>query len=73
MCISFVYNPQIICHYFYNSSNSFMPIYSKLYMSLGHCLKMCLPFGYNPLIILSLFSQVELSHLSGLIIFKVNS
>ena len=33
---------------------------------------MCMWFGYYSLIILSLFSQTELSHFSGVITIKVN-
>ena len=39
---------------------------------LGHGPKMCMWFGYNSQIILSLFSEVELSHFSGVITVKVN-
>ena len=44
----------------------------KLYRCLGHGLKMCILFGYNPQISLSLFFQVEHSHFSYIIPFKVN-
>ena len=46
-----------------NSSYSLMLIPLKLYMCLGHGLKMSISFQYiNPQIIMSLVSQVELSH-----------
>ena len=38
------------------------PIPLKLYRCLGCGLVMCILFGYNPQIILSLFPQNELSH-----------
>ena len=43
----------------YNSSYNFMHIILKLHMCFGHGLKMCMWFGYNPQIILSLFSTGE--------------
>ena len=54
------------------NSYSFIPILSKLQWCLCHGLKICIWFGYNPQIILSLFLQVELSHISSLIYNKVN-
>ena len=44
----------------------------KRHWCFGHCLKICMWFGYNPQIILSLFSQVELSHFSDIIYNNVN-
>ena len=53
-----------------NSSNSFIPILSKLHSCFGHGLKICMWFGYNPQII----SQVDQSPLpfSDIIYNKVN-
>ena len=48
-----------------SGSYSFTPIPLKLYSSLSHGLKMCILFGYNPQIILTLFSLNELSHFSS--------
>ena len=45
-----------------NSSYSFLLILLKLYMCYVHGLKICMWFGYNPLIIFVIFSQFELSH-----------
>ena len=66
MCILFGYNPQIIHemnlviflvlaevnrYYRYFCVCNFMLIPLKLYRCLGHGLKMCILFGYNPQII----------------------
>ena len=64
MCILFRYNPQVILATFFviyttkvnryyvssvgNYSYSFMPIPLTLYRCVGHGLKMCILFGYNP-------------------------
>ena len=55
-----------------NSSYSFIPILLKLHWCFGHGLKICMWFGYNPQIFLSIFSQVELSHFYGIIYNNVN-
>ena len=47
--------------------------FQKLHRCFGHGLKICMQFGYNPQsFFLLLFSQVELSHFSGIIYNKVN-
>ena len=56
-----------------NSSYSFILFPLKLYKYLGHGLKMCILFGYNPQkIFVTFFSQAELSHFPGIITFQVN-
>ena len=55
-----------------NSSYSLILILLKLYRCCDHALKICISFGYNPQINLSLFSQFELSHFSGILTMKVN-
>ena len=55
-----------------NSSYGFMPISLKLYRCLDHGLKMFKLFGCNPQTILVTFFQVDFSHFSGVITFKVN-
>ena len=55
-----------------NSSYSFILILSKLHWCFGHCLKICVWFGYNPQIFFVTFLQVELSHFSGIIYNNVN-
>ena len=42
-------------------SYSFIPIALKLYICYGHGMKICMWFGYNPLIFF-FFSQFEFSH-----------
>ena len=46
------YRVSCVCY----SPNSFMPSIMKLYRFLGHDLKMCKLFGYNPQIFLVTFS-----------------
>ena len=55
-----------------NFSYSFIPILLKLQWCFGHGLKIYIWFGYNPEIVLLLFSQVKLSHFSGIIYNNVN-
>ena len=43
----------------------------NFYMCIGHGLKICMWFGYNPQIIFITFLQVELSHFSGIFTIKV--
>ena len=54
-----------------NLSYSFIPILSKLHRCFGHGLKICMWCWYNPQIF-CYFSQVELSHFSGIFYNKVN-
>ena len=49
-----------------NSSYSFIPILLKLYRCVDHALKISMWFGYNPQLIFITFSQIELSHFSGI-------
>ena len=58
--------------YVRNSSYSFIPILSKLHWCFGHDQKICVWSGCNTQIIFDTFSQVELSHFSGIIYNKVN-
>ena len=56
-----------------NSSYSTSYINSfEIHRCFGHGLNICMWFGYNSQIILSLFPQVELSHFSGIFTIKVN-
>ena len=55
----------------------FLQFYADSFETLQmscHALKMCTWFGHNPQInkVLTLFSQFELSHLSGILTMKVN-
>ena len=74
MCMLFGYNPQIIFSVFHKMNlvifpvkvNRYktqgillMPIHLKLNRCLGHGLKMCILFGYNPQIIFVRYSQNE--------------
>ena len=43
----------------------FMPIVLKRNICIGHGLKMCICFGYNPQIIFVIFSQIEFSRILG--------
>ena len=48
-----------------------MPIVLKLYRDLGHGLKMCICFGYNPQIIFhNFFSQIEFSRFLGVYYYQ---
>ena len=51
-----------------NSSQSFMQIPLKLYRCLGHGLKLCILFGYNPQIICCL-----LNYKMNLVIFATKA
>ena len=65
--------PIEVCTLSANSSYSFIPILLKLHWCFGHGLKICMWFGYNPQIIFCpFFSQIELSHFSGIIYNNVN-
>ena len=56
-----------------NTSYSLIPILLKLYRHHDHALKICIWFGYNPLLnFCYFFSQFELSHFSGILTMKVN-
>ena len=55
-----------------NSSNSFIPIFLKLYRCFCHGLKMCIWFGYNPQInFCHFFPHFELTHFAVLNTVKV--
>ena len=53
-----------------NSSCSFIPILMKLQRCFGHGMKICMWFGYNPQIILSLFCKLNLVIFQALYITK---
>ena len=57
-----------------SNTYSLVPILLKLYRHHDHALKICiLWFGYNPPInFCYFFSQLELSHFSGILTMKVN-
>ena len=55
-----------------NSSYSFIPFFSKLHWCFGYGLKIFMWLRYNHQIILFLFLQVELSHISSIVYNKVN-
>ena len=55
------------------STYSFMVIPLKLYRCLGLDLKVCIYLDIILRLTMSFFLQVELSHFSGVIAFKVNS
>ena len=63
-----VYRYWVPCvrNFFYN----FMQILLKLHRCLSNALKMCMWSGYYTQIILPIFSQIELSHFSGVITIK---
>ena len=54
-----------------NSSYSFIPILSKLHLCLGHGLKICMWFGYNPQInFVTFFRKLSLAIFQALSITK---